>query len=346
MKINLTNREKLDFSSNLSTLIGAGVPIVEALESMLNDSKGNLKKFLNKINDDIQGGKSLSFSIEEIEKAFGSVSISLIKVGEESGNLDEALRDLADSLEKEIGFNEKVRSALSYPVLVFMVFMTIMIVMLVYVIPRISDVFSRLNVEIPLATRILIFISNLILVNTTEFLIGGFVLAVAITLLSIFKKSAIVLFLSSLPLIKPLIVDIDIARFSHNMGVLLRSGVPAVKALRLSSSVTFRPKLKKAIEDSADEVESGKSISQSLGKTRAFPNRVITILGAGEKSGNLDKSLNEISRAYELSTEASLKRITIMLEPILLAVIGLIVGGIMLSIIAPIYQLIGSINPR
>lgn len=344
MSIKISINDKLTLINNLGTLIGAGVPILEAISVSAKYSKGGTKAILNQMEEDLKQGKSIHDSFAKFPKTFSPVTINLIKAAEESGNLDNALVDIEQNLKSQKEFNSKIKAALTYPTLVFAVFALILLVILTYVVPKVSDVFSKLKVDIPVPTQILIKSSD-ILVNSYVYVLLGLLISVGITMLMIkYRKDLLITILTSLPLVSKLAQYIDLARLTHSMNVLLKSGIPITHALDLTANIVARRDIRKALNSARDAVSGGDSLSNSLKDSKVIPELMILIIEAGEKSGTLDKSMKELAERYERDTEELLRTITTLMEPILLVLIGGMVGGIMLAIIAPIYNLIGNIS--
>jgi len=345
--ITLNNKEKLNLIRNLGIMLGAGIPILKVVDSLLNEAKGNNKVILKSLLDDLNQGKTISQAFEKFPKAFDPITTNLINASEESGNLDTTLKDVAIEIKKDIEFNDKVKSALAYPTFVFGLFLMIFLVILTYVIPRISQVFSKLDVVLPLPTKILIFMSEYLLQHYVYISIGVVIAFIFIVLLYKAQKVAFRYALFSLPLLSGLANEIDITRVTKSLGVLLKSGIPITKALNLTQQIAYRRPMAKALMQAEKDVSEGKPLGESFKKyKKVFPEMVVRFVESGEQSGNLEQTMTELFVQYEDQVANTLKRVTTLLEPMMLVVIGLFVGGIMLSIIAPIYQLIGNISPR
>lgn len=345
--ISISTNEKIALVSNLHTMLEAGIPILESIDSLLEDSKGSLKKVLEIVREDVSQGKRISSSFAKFPRVFDTVTVNIIKASEESGTLDVALKDLRDNITKETEFNDKIRSALIYPSVILFVFVGVLIVILTFVIPKISLVFSRLKVELPLPTRILIFISNLILNYTWPTVAGIVVFILAVIFLYKKNKKIFLNILFSLPFISTLAKEIDLTRFSHSLYLLLNSGIPISSALELTQDVVTKKEVEKAIIRSKVAVLSGKKLSEGLkDKKKTIPSIMIKLIEAGEKSGSLEKSMQDISKYFEYQVEKTLATIIVLLEPVVLVATGMLVGGMMLSIIAPIYGLIGQVGAR
>jgi len=345
--ISISTNEKIALVSNLSTMLDAGIPILEAIDSLLEDSRGSLKKVLETVREDVTSGKRLSSSFAKFPKIFDSVTVNIVKASEESGTLDVVLKDLRDNITKETEFNDKIKSALIYPSVIMFVFAGVLIVILTFVIPKISTVFTRLKVELPLPTKILISASNLILNYTLPTILGIAVLTFGIFFLYRSKKKILLYIFFSLPVVSSLAREIDLTRFSHSLYLLLNAGIPIGSALELTKDVVSKKRIEEAIIRSKEAVQAGKKLSDGLrDKKKTIPSIMIKLIEASEKSGSLEKSMQDISKYFEYQVEKSLARVTVLLEPVVLVATGLLIGGMMLSIIAPIYGLIGQVGAR
>lgn len=346
MNIALSGNEKYSLISNLGTMMSAGIPIMEAVESLLREAKGGQQAVLEIIKKDLNQGKTLADTLAKAPHAFDPVTVNLIKAAEEAGNLDTTLKDLSLAIKKDIEFNDRVRSALAYPMLVMVVFAGVLLLILTFVIPRIATVFSRLKVELPLPTKILIAVSNLLTSQTIWVVSGLVILIVGGFLLYRAKRSYFIEILFSLPLLSTLALEIDLTRFSRSMSLLLSSGIPVTEALDLSKSVVSRKDFSLSIKRSQEMVSSGKNLAESLKNFHHIPGVVLRMIEAGEKSGSLDKAMQEISEHFDSQVSTTLKTLVTIIEPVLLVLIAVLVGGMMLAIIAPIYGLIGQLKGR
>jgi len=345
--VSISSNDKIALISNLSTMLEAGIPLLETVESLLEDSKGGLKKILETLRDDVTQGKRIHFSFAKFPNVFNKVTVNIIKASEESGTLDETLKDLKEIIVKENEFNDKIKSALIYPSVILIVFIAVLIVILTFVIPKISLVFSRLKVELPLPTKILMFLSNLILTQTIPVVLGLIIAAVAMFFLYNRNKRFFISLFISLPVISGLAKEIDLTRFSRSLYLLLNAGIPITTALELAQDVVVKKQIEKAIIHSRDTVASGKKFSEGLkDHKKNIPSIMIKLIEAGEKSGSLEKSMQDISVYFDYQVSKMLAAATVLLEPIILIFTAVLVGGMMISVIAPIYGLIGQVGPQ
>ena len=343
--VTLKNSEKIALIGSLATMLSAGIPILDVVNSLMEDSKGGQRKIFETLREDLMQGKHVYISFSKFPRVFDKVTVSVIKASEEAGTLDITLRDLRLTVQKEIEFSDKVRSAMVYPLFVVLIFLGVLFMILVVVVPKISQVFLRLRVDLPLPTQILIFFSDL-LVKKTVFFLGGTAIAIGGAVFLYQQKRAFLLnIVYSLPIVSTLIQEIDITRFTRSLHLLLSSGLPITEALSLTSDVVIKKKTANIIRMSRDMVLAGKKLSEGFRASKGYiPSLMIKLMEAGEKTGTLDKSMQDISEYYDYAVTNTLKIITALLEPILLVAVGIVVGGMMLAIIAPVYSLIGQVG--
>lgn len=345
--ISISNKEKLGLLSNFATMIGAGIPILDTVDSLLEDAKGNQKKFLEVMKADLNQGQHLNTIFEKFPKIFDKVSVNIVKASEEAGTLDVALVDVKEGIVKDMEFTDKIRSALMYPMFIMFVFLGVMLMILVVVVPKISGVFSRLKVDLPLPTKIMIYTSNLLLEHTLLVILGTVAVGAGIFFLYRAKKDLFISLIFKLPLISGLVRKIDLTRFTHSLYLLLNAGIPITNSLELTQQVVLDKKIKRAILHLKEVVAGGKKLSDGLKDSKSvFPGIMIKVTEAGEKTGSLEKAMKDTSEYLDSEVSSSLKTATALLEPIMLVVVGVMIGGMMMAIIAPIYSMIGQVGGR
>ena len=345
--ITISNSDKLSFIGTFSTMINAGIPILETMDSLLEDAKGNTKKILESMRADIVQGESLYAALSKFPLVFDKVTVNVVKASEEAGTLDVVLKDLKNQIQKDIEFGDSVKSAITYPIVIFVMFLAVLILILVVVVPKIATVFLSLRVPLPLPTRILIFASNIILHQTIPLIVALILINGGIFFLYKTRKQLVLNIIFSLPFVSKLIKEIDLARFFRSMYLLLTSGITITTALELARDVVLRTDISHAIAYGQETVSAGKKLSEAFkGKKNIFPGVIIKILESGEKTGTLDKSMEEISNYMDYQVSSTLKTLIALLEPLMLVVVGVLVGGMMMAIIAPIYGLISQVGGR
>lgn len=345
--ITLSDAEKISIIGNLNTMLSSGIPLFEAVESLIADAKGNSKKFLEVLRADLVQGNHIYTTLGKFPKVFDNVTVSVIKASEEAGTLETALADLSENIQKEMEFNGKIKGAMVYPMVIGVIFFGVLVLMLVVVIPKIGTVFKNLNVALPLPTKILIFMSDELIKNTIPVIIGVVGSITAVVVLYKKNKYLILPLFYHMPLISKLVREIDLTKFSRNLYLLLTAGLPITTALQLSEDVVIMKDTQKLIERSRQMMLSGKKLSEGLsGSKKIIPTMMLKLIEVGEKSGSLPKAMSQISEFLDYRVSETLKTLTVLLEPIMLVVVGLMVGAMMLAIIAPIYGLIGQVGGR
>lgn len=345
--LTLKSSEKISLVGSLATMLSAGIPILDIINSLIEDTKGNQRKILATLREDLVQGRHVYQTLSRFPRIFDKVTVSIVKASEEAGTLDVTLKDLKENIRQEIEFSNKIKGALLYPVFVIFVFLAVLLLILIVVVPKISTVFARLRVELPVATKILIAMSNFLLQQTVFFAGIVVVLVVLVTILYKQKRSLIYSVFFSLPLVSGLVKQIDLTRFARSMYLLLSSGIPITQALELASDVVNKKRTLEIIDYARKMVTSGKKLSDGFRMGKGYiPAITIKLIEAGERTGSLDKSMQDISEYFDYEVTQTIKTLTALLEPLMLVFVGLVVGGMMLAIIAPIYGLIGQVGGR
>lgn len=330
---------------NLSTTTKAGLSIIESLDILIADTKKKLmKKILQSVQSMVKNGQSLSFSFNEYRNSFPPIFIGMVKAGEVSGQLDKTLSELAKYLSKEYALRSKVKSALTYPVILLIASTLVVTLMLMFVLPQLTQSFITNGVTLPLITKIFMFISSML---TWSFTLDIFVVLGLIWFFMYFRNTKIgkrffFFIISHTPVARDLVKKIALVRFARNFGNLIGSGLSVVDSLEISSlsmdNINYNDVIVKIIED----IKGGITISEAFGKyPKLFPNLLISLITVGERTGSLEEILVDFADFYEEEVDNELKELTSVLEPVLLLIMGLMIGSIAVSIILPIYQLIG-----
>jgi type II secretory pathway component PulF len=341
----LSTNDKIGIISNMHTMLAAGIPILEVVDSLLEDAKGNPKKILLTMKDDLGQGQHLYYTFSRFPRVFDKVTVNIIKASEEAGTLDITLKDIQETIRKDSEFNDKIKAAMIYPTFILGLFFAVMFVILIVVVPKISTVFTQLNVPLPLPTQIMIYLSNFIMANTLVLIIG--VLVAGIGSIYLFKryKREVVNLLVRAPLVSKLAGQIDLTRFTRSLALLLNAGLTITVALALVEDVVIKNDTRKTIIHCREMVNAGKKFSEGLrDNKKIIPNIIIKIVEAGEKTGSLDKSMQDASEFLDYQVSNSLKTVTALIEPIMLVLVGVLVGGMMAAIIAPMYGLISQVG--
>lgn len=341
-------QDKLMIIKHLSTLLSSGVTITESIETIRDQSTSSfIKRSLGSIADDINNGQTLAEAAKDHPKIFDEFSISLMEIGEESGTLEQNLKFLAVQITKDNALKRKISSALLYPGFV----MGTMVVMggfiAIFILPQLLDFFGTLDIELPLSTKILIFIAE-VMQNHGVTLFG--VSAALLIMLFFAIKHPLIKphwhsFLLKIPVIGNLFAYTQLSRFSRNLGTLLTSGVPITRALETVEKTLTNMQYKMAIRTVNDAHSEGKGIGDSLNEEskELFPPIVTKMVQIGEKTGKLEDTLVYLGEFYDEEIDVIAKNLTTILEPLMLAIIGIGVAVLAIAIIGPIYDITGAI---
>lgn len=331
---------------NLSATVTAGLSIVEALDILIADAeKASMKRILQEVQALIKNGNTLSKGFESYANMFPSIFMGMLQAGEMSGQLDKTLVELSKYLSKEYNLRSKVKSALMYPVILLVASSGVVMLLLMFVLPRLTKAFASSGVKLPWVTKFFLGLSNML---TYSFTLDIIVIGSIIYFVTFFRKTKVgkkffFYILAHLPVAGDLIKKIALVRFARTFGNLLGSGISAVEALGLSSKSIGNQMYTNALTAVGQDIQNGVAISKSLEKfPDLFPRLLISLIIVGERTGTLHEILGTFSDFYEEEVDNKLKDLTVVLEPALLLLMGLLVGAIAVSIILPIYQLVGN----
>jgi len=326
----------------LATLVGAGFPLVSALDTLLPQTKTPaLNRRLAKIKDMIVEGQSFAQGLSLYPETFSALYINMVRAGETSGTLEIVLNQLADITEKQQALNNRIRNALAYPVLMAFIGSVVLFLLLTFIVPSITGIFADMNQTLPTPTLLLIRLSETFKSFWWVFLMV--LIAIPFALRSIKKtaKGRLVVDKAVLriPLVGQLIKKISSARFSRTLGSLLKNGVSMLSALEIVKNIVGNKIISNAIADAAVQVGKGQGLGESLETTALFPNLSIQMIQLGEQSGELETMLDKVADVYENEVESAVLGLTALLEPIMILVMGVVVGFIVLSICLPIFEM-------
>lgn len=344
-KLRLSSKERLSIFTDLSTMLTAGIPILEAIESLVPDAKGHVKKVLIVLKNSLYNGEPLSRSLAKMPKAFDPVSVNLVRSAEAGGTLETTLHDIVQATKKETAFSDQLRATMIYPLFVMVIFLGIVILMLTFVIPRVAKVFSSLKVNMPWITKDMIKMSTVFMAHWIIIIVCLFIGVVLISVLIRTHKRVIFRLLLSLPMLKQLGINIDLTRFTRSFGLLMRAGVPIVEALELSEHVVQKKAIIEVIHQMRIDIAAGRPLATSLRKPKSIiPPIMSRSIKTAETSGTLNQTLQNLTEYFDDQVTESLKIVSSLIEPVLIILVGIMVGGLMIAIIAPIYNMISQIN--
>ncbi len=344
--IRLSHSEKLLFAKYLGVLLRAGLAIDEALDILIQQSKGSLHVILTNLQTRIRNGDMLADGFDDYPYVFSPIFINLIRVGERSGTLQDTLEHLAQQMEKERNLKQKIRSAIAYPLIVLIGAIILSVGIVVFILPNILTVFLTLKVDLPVTTRLLIWVANLLVHDGEWIALGTFLLFFS----WLFLRRMVVVqpifhgILLHFPVIGTIVRNTNLARVCRLMGTMLKSGMPINETIPVTVSVLRNIHYKNLFNSILDEVSRGRTISSVLvNYPKRFPPMALRMIRVGEETGTLPDMLLYLANFYEQEVDDMTRNLSTLLEPVLLITIGLLVGVLALSIVTPIYQLLGTI---
>jgi len=330
------------FTRQLATLLGAGIPLINALSSLLEQTTNPaLKKVLAQIKDSVNEGNTLTNSLARHPKLFSTIYVNMVRAGEASGSLDIVLEKLAEFGEKQQSLQGRLKAALIYPIFMAVIGSAILFLLITYIVPNITKVFADMERTLPLPTRLLIALSDFL--RGYWWLLLLF-LVTAFYLLRLFVRSAKGrqlwdLLKLKLPIIGTVNQKIILARFASTMASLLGSSVPLLTSMQIVQSIVNNALIGEVIEEGIEQIRKGRSMAKALGTSPWFPPMFVQMISVGEQSGNLEPMLIKVSEAYEREVDMAIMGMTSLIEPIMIAAMGAAVGFVVLSILLPIFEM-------
>jgi len=347
LKKKVQQRSVAVFTRQLATMIDAGLPLVQSLEvlSAQQDNKV-FKNIIREIREDVEGGSTFAGALKKHPKAFNELYTNLVVAGEEGGILDTILNRLASYIEKAEALKKKVKSALIYPATIVSVAVIVVIILMVFVIPVFETMFQSAGQTLPLPTLIVLGISKMI----KKYIV--FFIPVLIFLGYLFKRyyktdngrAVIDRLLLKLPVFGPLFRKIAVARFSRTLGTLVSSGVPILDGLSIVSRTSGNRAIEIAIMNARASIREGETIAEPLSRSALFPPMVIQMIAVGESTGALDSMLSKIAEFYEDEVDVAVANLTSMLEPLLMVFLGVVIGGVVIAMYLPIFNMAGAVG--
>ena len=335
-------KEVAVFTRQLATMIDAGLPLVQSLEVLSSQQENAaFKNVLLGVKREVEGGATFSDALRKHPRVFIDLYTNLVTSGEISGTLDVILSRLSQYMEKSIALKKRVKGAMVYPAAILGVCVLVVVVLLVFVIPVFERMFSGFGAALPLPTQYVIRLSNFIQGNIL-LLIGGMIGLVI--LFRRYRKTESGRRITDRAVLKapvfgPLLVKICIARFSRTLGTLVSSGVPILDGLNITAKASGNKVVEEAVLKTRTSISEGKTIAEPLGESPVFPGMVVQMIGVGESTGSLDAMLNKIADFYDEEVDATVAALTSLLEPMMMVVLGVLIGGMMVAMYLPIFQM-------
>ncbi|NDC38615.1 MAG: type II secretion system protein GspF [Proteobacteria bacterium] len=327
----------------LATLVAAGLPLVSSLAALAEQTENTtLKRILIQVKEEVEEGATFAKSLNKYPKVFPNLYINMVASGEASGTLDTVLGNVAEYLEGQVELRRKIWSALTYPILMLFMCGAVVVGLLVFVIPRIVEIFVKQGAILPLPTRIVIGLSDFLIAYW--YLLAFAVIGITMGVREYYRKDAgkdrLDRWVLALPLYGPLFIKVSTARVSKTLSTLLSSGVGLLGAIDITKNITTNVHMRRALEDARTGVQEGKSLARELTKSGVFPVMLSHMIAIGEKSGALEGMLDKAGKAYEAEVNATLGRLTSLLEPLMMVFVGGIVLIIVVSVLLPMADLI------
>lgn len=325
----------------LATMVSSGLVLSDAVDILYEQQTNKtLKKALEEISQDIKGGLTLAQAMGKYPNIFPRLYVNLVKSGESSGKLDQVLLQMAESLEKEREFQNRVRGAMIYPAVVLTMMVVVIIIMMVFVIPKLINLYEQSSIELPLPTKILIFSSNLFVHYWWAGLILLIAAAVAFNRWNKTDEGKLIIgkVLLKTPLIGKIITNVTLTNFNRTFGLLTSAGIPLLDSIGIVSDLTDNPVFRKSLKEAYSGVEKGLPLS-SLLVSEVFPKIVGQMVKVGEETGKIDEIFFKLAQYFEEESDNLIKNLTVAIEPIVLVILGIGVAFLVISIILPIYKL-------
>ncbi|NOY61272.1 MAG: type II secretion system F family protein [Calditrichaeota bacterium] len=343
----INEKTMLSFVKKFTFLIHSGIPVYHCVSILSEQMKDNkLKTSLNNILQQLNNGESLSEALQKHPKTFSPMFINMVKVGEQSGNIEQALVGMRDFMEKEIDFKAKLKSAMTYPTFMLFVSIAVIVVMFSFVFPRFIDIFDQIGMKTPAATQIMINVSNFFSEN-----FGKIVFLAAITFFGI--KTALARpdvrlqydrFKSKMPIMGPLIEKLMLVRVTRTLAILLKTGVPLIEALTITRDIAGNKSVYKQMETVIQGIKEGEKLSAALRRTNMFPSFIADSITIGEKGGILPSVLGDLANQFDVEVSERAERISSLVEPIMIIFLGLMMVFIAMAVIVPMFNMAGNIH--
>ena len=343
----ITTRDIVIFTRQFATMINAGLPLVQALDILAQQTENkSLATVTKAVVYDVESGLTLADALRKHPKAFSDLYVNMVAAGEAGGILDTILLRLAQFLEKNDAIVRKVKGAMVYPAVIFGVAGIAISVLLIFVIPTFQSMFASVNLELPLPTKIVIGASDIL--TSYWWLIGGVIVGIVFAIRSYYKTAAGHLQIDALLLRLPVLGDVirksAVSRFTRTLGTLISSGVSILDGLEITARTAGNMVIHNAVMESRASIAGGETISAPLQKSKVFPPMVISMIAVGEQTGGLDEMLSKIADFYDEEVDAAVSTMLSLMEPIMIVVLGVIVGGMVVAMYLPIFDMVNAVQ--
>ena len=339
----VSSQEVSIFARQFATMIGSGVPLVRCLTILQSQAENPyFKKVINQIRTDVEGGATFSKALEKHPKVFNNLFCSLVKAGEIGGILDTILERLADYLESSEALKAKIKGAMTYPIVVFAIAGLVVIALVMFVLPQFKEIFLGMNIELPWATQFLLSLSDF-MVGWWFVVIPGLVLVPMLIWKFFQTKTGSRIWDTNIlrvPNLGMMMRKVAVAKFTRTLGTLISSGVPILQALEVTSQTAGNCVIAEAVDKTRISIREGESIAEPLKSSGVFPPMVVQMIAVGEETGELDKMLTKIADFYDTEVDTAVKGLTSVIEPLVIVVLGIVIGGIVMAVFMPMLKLV------
>ncbi|MBS3780807.1 MAG: type II secretion system F family protein [Desulfovermiculus sp.] len=343
----VSSRDMVVFSRQFATMVNSGVPILQALQVMCEQTENpRLRRTLYEVRNEVEGGSSLSEALAKHRDVFDSLYTNMVHAGETGGVLDLVLDRLAVYIEKAANLKSKVKGAMVYPAVVSVVAVAVIAIILIFVIPTFESMFADFGGALPLPTKVVIDLSRWVKGNVL-FIIGAVIGAViAFRLFYAWEKGRILVdrWLLFLPLFGPLLRKVTVARFSRTLSTMVSSGVPILYALDIVAKTSGNKTVEIGVHKAMLSISEGQTLAEPLDATGVFPPMVIHMISIGETTGALDSMLGKIADFYDDEVDVAVSTLTSLIEPIMIVFLGVLIGGLVVSMYLPIFKIAGTVG--
>lgn len=339
--------ERVIFTRQLATMIGSGLSLIESLSVLEEQAETpGMKATCNRLIEQVRGGVDLSAAMETCPKAFSPLYVSMVRAGEVSGQMDIIMERLADYLESSEELRREIKSAMTYPCVSLVLVLGITGFLMIGVVPGFRDVFESLDSELPALTKFVLELSENMKANYLYWLGGMVATWIGVVLFKKTKTGALLFDDLSLriPVFGPLFRKVALARFSKTFATLIRSGVPIMATLDIVADTAGNQVVANVVTNSRESVKNGNLLSEPLSKSKIFPPMVTRMIAIGERTGALETLLEKIAEFYDSQVKATVKSLTSLIEPIMITVMGFLVGGVVLAVFLPILDVVGKLS--
>ncbi|MFP4163339.1 MAG: type II secretion system F family protein [Chitinispirillaceae bacterium] len=335
------------FTRQFAAMVSAGLPLVQCLDILGSQTENKvLGQAIKQVSADIQGGNNLADAMAKHPAAFNNLYCNMVAAGEQSGNLDGVLNRLAEYQEKSEALRRKIKGAMTYPVIVAIVAVGATVAMLTFVVPTFAQMFVDMGGELPLPTQIVMNISNFLQSYWIFMFLG--IVALIVGFMQYYKTEQGKIKIDALKLKLPVLGDLErksaVSRFSQTLSTLLTSGVTIIDALNITAKTAGNKVLELGIIRTLERITGGLTIAEPLKETGVFPPMVIHMISVGEKTGDLAGMLKKVSEFYQEEVDAAVEALTSIIEPIMIVIMGAVIGGILISMYLPMFDMVGAIG--